>query len=222
MRFFVQRRLERGRAQPTVFADPGRRLARAEPAERVARLGGGPCRLGVRREERIALPLRDAVDVPVVFRRALHAGMVPVAVATLLPPDRWCTIPADRHRVDAEGRYHHAGRAEDMFEASGIRVSPCEGGSVLVAHETVPEAAVIGRPDADGPIEPEAFAVPRERGAPSRTRVRALQAPVKAVAGPWECPRWIESVDRLPETATGEIQRFRLGERERTDGEVRS
>jgi acyl-coenzyme A synthetase/AMP-(fatty) acid ligase len=37
-----------------------------------------------------------------------------------------------------------------------------------------------------------------------------LQAHVKAAAGPWKYPRWIDIVEELPKTATGKIQRFKL------------
>jgi 4-hydroxybenzoate-CoA ligase len=35
---------------------------------------------------------------------------------------------------------------------------------------------------------------------------------VKAKAGMWKYPRWIEFVDSLPKTATGKIQRYKLRE----------
>jgi 4-hydroxybenzoate-CoA ligase len=35
---------------------------------------------------------------------------------------------------------------------------------------------------------------------------------VKAKAGMWKYPRWIEFVDSLPKTATGKIQRYELCE----------
>ena len=39
-----------------------------------------------------------------------------------------------------------------------------------------------------------------------------LKEHVKATAGPWKYPRWIEVRTDLPKTATGKIQRFRLRE----------
>jgi 4-hydroxybenzoate-CoA ligase len=35
---------------------------------------------------------------------------------------------------------------------------------------------------------------------------------VRARAGLWKYPRWIEVVESLPKTATGKIQRFKLRE----------
>ena len=36
------------------------------------------------------------------------------------------------------------------------------------------------------------------------------QFDVKAKAGVWKYPRWIEFVDALPKTTTGKIQRYKL------------
>jgi 4-hydroxybenzoate-CoA ligase len=38
----------------------------------------------------------------------------------------------------------------------------------------------------------------------------ALKEHVKQKVGVWKYPRWIETVDALPKTATGKIQRFKL------------
>jgi 4-hydroxybenzoate-CoA ligase len=38
----------------------------------------------------------------------------------------------------------------------------------------------------------------------------ALKEHVKQKIGVWKYPRWIETVDSLPKTATGKIQRFKL------------
>jgi 4-hydroxybenzoate-CoA ligase len=121
------------------------------------------------------------------------------------------TATGDTYIRDAEGFYIYQGRNDDMFKVSGIWVSPFEVEAALISHPDVLEAAVVARRDADGLIKPMAFVVPRD---PSRPLdVAALQAHVKAIAGPWKYPRWIEAVAELPKTPTGKIQRFRLRER---------
>ncbi|MGE3780397.1 MAG: benzoate-CoA ligase family protein, partial [Pirellulaceae bacterium] len=42
------------------------------------------------------------------------------------------------------------------------------------------------------------------------TLFEELKAHVKAQAGAWKYPRWIEAREELPKTATGKIQRFKL------------
>jgi 4-hydroxybenzoate-CoA ligase len=117
------------------------------------------------------------------------------------------TRTGDKYLRDAEGFYRYQGRADDMFKVSGIWVSPFEVEGALASHPAVQEAAVVGREDADGLVKPMAFVVLKP-GADAD--VAALQAHVKAAAGPWKYPRWVEVVEDLPKTATGKIQRFRL------------
>ncbi len=84
--------------------------------------------------------------------------------------------------------------------------------AALIAHEAVLEAAVVGHEDADGLLKPRAFVVLTEAGQaidPAALQ-EMLKAHVKQHCGPWKYPRWIETVEALPKTATGKIQRFRL------------
>ena len=120
------------------------------------------------------------------------------------------TATGDKYRVDDDGYYHYCGRADDMFKVSGLWVSPFEVESALVAHPSVLEAAVIGKEDGDGLIKPKAFIVLKPGCTADPRLFEDLREGVKASAGPWKYPRWIEVVSELPKTATGKIQRFRL------------
>jgi len=75
------------RAGKTAFVDDTGALSYGELAERVRRCAAAILALGVRREERVLLLMQDTRDWPVVFLGALYAGVVPVAVNTLLPAD---------------------------------------------------------------------------------------------------------------------------------------
>ncbi len=48
---------------------------------------------------------------------------------------------------DADGHYFILGRSDDTLKVAGKRVGPAEVESLLIAHEMVAEAAVIGVPD---------------------------------------------------------------------------
>jgi len=99
-----------------------------------------------------------------------------------------------------------------MFKVSGMWVSPFDVEAALVSHDAVLEAAVIGREDADGLVKPKAFIV-LKRGVVADDRLlETLKLHVKAQAGPWKYPRWIETRSDLPRTATGKIQRYKLRE----------
>mgnify|MGYP000989606067 CR=1 FL=1 len=118
------------------------------------------------------------------------------------------TRSGDKYVRDADGYYTYQGRTDDMFKVSGIWVSPFEVESALASHASVLEAAVVPREDADGLVKPRAFVVLKPgQSAPGPDE---LKEHVKAKAGPWKYPRWIEFVDGLPKTATGKIQRFKL------------
>ena len=120
------------------------------------------------------------------------------------------TRSGDKYTRDAAGYYTYAGRTDDMFKVSGNWVSPFEVESALVSHESVLEAAIIAAADTDGLLKPKAFVVLKPGRTGDTALVAALQEHVKAKAGPWKYPRWIEFTEGLPKTATGKIQRFKL------------
>ena len=74
----------RGRESHTAYVDDRSTLTYGALAERVQRFSAAVRALGVHREERVLLLMHDCNDWPVAFLGALHAGVVPVAVNTLL------------------------------------------------------------------------------------------------------------------------------------------
>ena len=122
------------------------------------------------------------------------------------------THTGDKYRIGEDGNYFYCGRTDDMFKVSGIWVSPFEVESALISHNAVLEAAVIGKEDADGLIKPAAFIVLKPGIKADDKLLEELKAHVKAEAGAWKYPRWIEIRGELPKTATGKIQRFKLRE----------
>jgi 4-hydroxybenzoate-CoA ligase len=122
------------------------------------------------------------------------------------------TYTGDKYTRDAAGYYIYCGRTDDMFKVSGIWVSPFEVEAALASHEAVLEAAVIGREDEDGLTKPKAFIVLKNGYTADGALFEALKEHVKARAGLWKYPRWVEARRALPKTATGKIQRFKLRE----------
>ncbi len=76
-----------GRGAKPAFVDDQGTLTYSELDARVRRLAAGLRGLGLRREERVLLLMLDGNDWPVAFLGALYAGLVPVAVNTLLTAD---------------------------------------------------------------------------------------------------------------------------------------
>ena len=85
--YFVDRHLREGRGHRTAFTDPWRSVTYAQLAEASSRFAAGLAAAGVRREQRMVLLMLDTIDFPVAFWGAIRAGVIPVPVNTLLPPD---------------------------------------------------------------------------------------------------------------------------------------
>jgi benzoate-CoA ligase len=86
--------LNRDRGAAVAYVDDVGALGYGELADRVRRFAGGLAALGLRREERVLLLMHDCIDWPVAFLGCLHAGVVPVAVNTLLTPDDYAFMLA--------------------------------------------------------------------------------------------------------------------------------
>jgi benzoate-CoA ligase len=82
------------RAAKPAFIDDRGSLSYGELAEQVRRFAGALRAAGLRREERLLLLMHDGTDWPVAFLGALYAGVVPVAVNTLLTADDYAYMLA--------------------------------------------------------------------------------------------------------------------------------
>lgn len=122
----------------------------------------------------------------------------------------WCRT-GDLATMDEDGYLWYQGRADDMFKAAGYRIGPSEIENCLVKHESVANAAVVPKPDAERGNMVKAFVVPTPgtpRDAESIARlIVELQDHVRGKLAPYEYPKEIEFVDELPMTTTGKIQR---------------
>ena len=76
-----------GRPDKTALIDDFGALSYGELAEQIRRFAGGLQALGIKREERMLLLMHDSSDWVVAFLGSLYAGVVPVAVNTLLTAD---------------------------------------------------------------------------------------------------------------------------------------
>lgn len=86
---FAQFLLERNaeRADRPAFIDDQGTLNYGDLSQRVRRMATGLRSLGLKREERVLLLMHDCNDWPVSFLGSMYAGLVPVAVNTLLTAD---------------------------------------------------------------------------------------------------------------------------------------
>jgi benzoate-CoA ligase len=82
----IGRNLAAGRAGKVAYIDDAGSCTYGQLAERVDRAANALRALGIEREQRIAIAMLDSADWVAVFLGAIKAGIVPVAMNTLLTP----------------------------------------------------------------------------------------------------------------------------------------
>src|SRR3954454_22265964 len=98
--WLLDRNVDEGRGAKLAFTDTVSELTYGELQQQSCRVANMLRRLGVRREERVAMIMLDTVDFPSVFLGAIRAGIVPVPLNTLLTTDQYAYILMDcRARV---------------------------------------------------------------------------------------------------------------------------
>ena len=96
--WFVDRHIAEGRSDKVAFVEADgaqRTLTYGRLHEEAGRFAGALARHGVRREERVAMIVRDQIEWPVIFWGAMKAGAIPVPLNTLLSADVYETILTD-------------------------------------------------------------------------------------------------------------------------------
>ena len=116
-------------------------------------------------------------------------------------------IGGDLAAFDEDGYLWYHGRADDVMNAMGYRVSPQEVEAALAGHPDIAEVAVTELSVREDVKVIAAYIVPREGSAPDRD---AIAAYAKENLAAYKCPREIVFVDRLPRTANGKVMRRAL------------
>src|SRR6195256_5468697 len=98
--WLLDRNVDEGRGGKLALTDTVSELTYGALQKQSCRVANLLRRLGVRREERVAMIMLDTVDFPAVFLGAIRAGIVPVPLNTLLTSDQYAYVLADcRARV---------------------------------------------------------------------------------------------------------------------------
>jgi fatty-acyl-CoA synthase len=101
-------------------------------------------------------------------------------------------------------------RKKDIIISGGENISTVEIENVIFRHPEVLEVAVIPVPDEKWGEVPKAFVVPKNGTRPSAQSIIAF---CKENLARFKAPKAVEFA-RLPKTATGKIQKFKLREKE--------
>jgi acyl-CoA synthetase (AMP-forming)/AMP-acid ligase II len=112
----------------------------------------------------------------------------------------------DGGHLDADGYLFLEGRLDDVIVRGGENLSPGEIEDVLLAHDTIADAAVIGAPDVEWGEKVVAFVVSRDPGLSAddvRTWVTGQLRSSRA-------PQDVHIVEGLPYNDTGKLLRREL------------
>jgi acetyl-CoA synthetase len=120
----------------------------------------------------------------------------------------------DLARRDADGYYWFVGRSDDVIKSSGHLIGPFEVESILLEHDAVAEAAVIGKPDAVAGELVKAFVSLKPGVSPSEELRRELLGFARKRLGAAVAPKEIAFLDSVPRTRSGKIMRRLLRARE--------
>ncbi|HEU4487677.1 MAG TPA: acetate--CoA ligase [Actinomycetota bacterium] len=116
-------------------------------------------------------------------------------------------FPGDGAKLDDEGYYWLLGRVDDVMNVAGHRISTYEVESALVAHESVAEAAVVGRTDPKEGQAIVAFVTPRSGHEGNEDLSGELRQHVAKQIGKIARPQSIIFTEDLPKTRSGKIMR---------------
>ena len=121
-------------------------------------------------------------------------------------------LAGDGARRDDDGYFWIVGRLDDVLNVSGHRLGTAEIESALVAHDTVAEAAVVGRPDEIKGQGVVAFVTLKGGAEGNDELMKELRNHVGIVIGAIAKPDEIRFTPALPKTRSGKIMRRLLKE----------
>ncbi len=118
----------------------------------------------------------------------------------------------DLGKIDADGYFYHAGRADDVIISAGWTMSAVEIEDAILKHPDVLEAAAIGVPDELRGQVVKAFVVSDRNG--DEPFAKEIQDIVRSRLSQHEYPRHVAFVAELPKTPAGKVHRKVLRDRE--------
>jgi fatty-acyl-CoA synthase len=135
-----------------------------------------------------------------------YLGSSATQTADAVTPDGFFRT-GDMGRLLPDGAISFSGRVTEMIKKGGINISPAEVEDVLMRHDSVALAGVVGVPHATQGELLAAFVVPKPGATP---RPDELAAHCRSLASRYKVPDFIEVRDSLPVTVTGKLMRREL------------
>ena len=112
--------------------------------------------------------------------------------------------------LDEDGYLFISDRAKDVIISGGVNIYPAEIEAVLLTHEAVADAAVIGVPDEEWGERVLAIVERRDRGPARDGLATDLLAYCEGRLASYKRPRQIEFRDKLPRSGAGKLYKRRL------------
>jgi acetyl-CoA synthetase len=141
-----------------------------------------------------------------------YAGDDERTAASFTVDGRWY-LTGDTSEVDADGCHRFSARVGDVIVTAGHRIAPFEVESVLMLHQDVTEAVVVGVPTTRRGTVPEAYVVLRPGAEPAFGLAEDLKQMVRTKLPAYAVPNVVHVVDALPRTPGGSVRRAALRER---------
>ncbi|MFD3519393.1 4-coumarate--CoA ligase family protein [Streptomyces sp. NPDC058653] len=135
----------------------------------------------------------------------------PDETAHMIDTEGWVHT-GDIGRVDADGWLFVVDRVKELIKYKGFQVAPADLEALLLAHESIADAAVIGVQDEEGNEIPKAYVV-RQPSAGRLTEADVMSYVAEHVA-PHKKVRRVEFIGGVPRAASGKILRRELRARE--------
>jgi acetyl-CoA synthetase len=165
--------------------------------------------------------IQEIMKPMVMGELALRSGLPSMMRAYLNEEERYrkCFaggwyLTGDLAMRDTEGYYWFVGRADDVIKSAGHLIGPFEVESVLMEHEAVAEAGVIGIPDEIAGEVVKAFITLKDEFEPTELLRKELLGHARKRLGPAIAPKDIAFRANLPKTRSGKIMRRLLRARE--------
>lgn len=131
----------------------------------------------------------------------------PQATADMIDGDGWLHT-GDVGHVDADGWLFIVDRVKELIKYKGFQVAPAELEALLLTHDGIADAAVIGVTDEDGTEIPKAFVVRADKALTAED----VTAYVAGRVAPYKKIRRVAFIDDVPRAASGKILRRELRE----------
>jgi acyl-coenzyme A synthetase/AMP-(fatty) acid ligase len=123
------------------------------------------------------------------------------------PPEGEWFATGDLAAIDGDGYYWHLGRANELMNAGGFRVSPLEVEAVLATHPKVAEVACREWRVGETTTIIAAFIVPKAGLTAEESEIMGFARQRLAA---YKCPRQVWFVASLPRTPSGKLIRSAL------------